>query len=169
MRATHVLATVVITCVTLTGCSSRSHPDFALFKHVPSDRVAKVKSAIKSAGIPNLELPTEFPYPVTLANISSGEPPHRLDIFLGDSTHVIELTAMQATNNAVVSMSSVVTIDESYAKLSDGTKAIYGNNGATSQLVWDKNGVFYQLVSSNSQSHSDLTKQQLVAVASSFQ
>ncbi|MFB5191916.1 DUF4367 domain-containing protein [Alicyclobacillus fastidiosus] len=92
-----------------------------------------------------------------------------MDIFLGDSTHVIELTAMQATNNAVVSMSSVVTIDESYAKLSDGTKAIYGNNGATSQLVWDKNGVFYQLASSNNQSHSDLTKQQLVAVASSFQ
>lgn len=159
---------VTACCILLSGCGNQGNPDYSLFNNVPHDRLAKVKAAVKNSGIHNFELPTKFPYPVTSANIpENGEFPNQVTIYFGNPSHAIELDVHQAPEN-VVSMSSIRFANEVETKLPNGVKALYGYNGAASQLAWDENGVLYILNSMTDKNKPDLNEKQLIDVANSF-
>ena len=161
----------VVICFLVTGCSALNQPDYSLLVHVPAGRVEKVKDAIKHSEIANVQLPTEFPYPVDNANVPNNYfslPPHHFDIYIGNNSHIIVITIQNAPQNAVVSKSSVDMQGESRTKLTNGTPALYGKSESVSQLAWDKNGVSYTISSTTEHNKPDLTEQQLVNVADSF-
>jgi hypothetical protein len=150
-----------------TGWYSTNSLNYSLFKNVPADRVTKIKTEIGQAGVQHFQLPTEFPYSVTSANIpGNGIPPHQIEIYLGNPTHALQIEA-QEVQNTEANTSWITMQDEKETTLSDGTKALYGNNGFTSQLAWVKDHVFYQLLSSTPENKADLTEEQLIQVADS--
>lgn len=155
------------------GCGQQNHPDYAIFKNVPSSEVSSIKKVIQEESINNLELPTVLPYPVTMARCPTPaidpQRKHVITIVLGNSSsgRALELNA-SSNPSKTIHEQTVKLPNEQVTKLSDGTKSLYGSNGHGSQLAWVKNGVLYFIMSVNKQGSSDLTEQQLIYVADSF-
>lgn len=144
--------------------TSLIHPDYSILQRVPESKVSVVKAAVRQSTIRNLELPTWLPYTVTQANVPNGAViEHHVTIYLGDSSEVLSIDAEPAGQNWGINISNAQT-----THLSDGTKVLYGTNGAVSELAWVKNGVFYVLSASKQGNVPDLSEELLIRVAESF-
>ncbi|GMA64950.1 hypothetical protein NZD89_06080 [Alicyclobacillus fastidiosus] len=173
MRFIQLSLISVLTVLMVSGCSSQSHPNYSALKNVPKSQMDALKSAIKKSGLKNLELPTKVPFPLQDARIAHGENlNHNIDIFMGGGKQLEALEESAASVDANATLASVSGVICN-TKLADGTKAYFSNNGSVTQLLWIKNGIFYDIPSSRAganlaESKPDLSKSQLSGIANSF-
>lgn len=152
-----------------------SRPDYSILQNVPKAQASAIKKVIQTEAINNLELPTLLPYTVTAAHCPTPaiDPVrhHTITIYLANTVdgRVLEIQASSTSSNSQIKQNDVSMLNEKITKLADGTVALYGNNGAGSQLAWNRDGVRYVITSSNKQNASDMTEQQLIQAANSFQ
>lgn len=166
----------------ISGCgattATQAHPDYSIFKNVPASKINAIKEVVKKEDIKNLRFPTKMPYEVTLANMPTpaiGPMKHHINYFVGNKQHAFirALSIDASTDKQARIDSNQVTVanNQVVTKLSDGTKALFGNNGAVTQLAWIQDDVLYIIASSKgstTKSEPDLTESQLIQVADSF-
>lgn len=181
MRTKTILASIGLIFL-ISGCGATTathvHPDYSIFKNVPASKVNAIKEVVKKEGIPNLEYPTKVPYKITMANMPSpaiGLMKHHISYFLGykqgSTGRDLGIDANSEKQSSISPNDVTLANNQVVTKLSDGTKALFGNNGAVTQLAWIKNDVLYIMSSSKgtiAKSEPDLTETQLIQVADSF-
>jgi hypothetical protein len=156
----------------VTGCSGQKQSSFSAFQKLPASQLSTFKTELKELPIKNIELPTKLPF--TISNVSivpsifGMKEDLPVPIHVGGGDHGLAIVAAPDSENTPPTTETTGFRHSKVTKLSDGTKAIYGNNGHESMLVWTKDGVEYTLYSSNSQNKPDLTEEQLIQVADSF-
>jgi hypothetical protein len=162
--------------IILTGCSTSAKmtsADLAILKNIPSDQSKQIDEVFRKAKF-SFKVPTNLPFAVSdaradISSISMSTSAQQVELtFLANNKRFIQVVAM----NGETPLSAIETSNKQKTKLSDGTEALYGNNGATSQLFWSKDGVTYSLLSGkddgNKKTVSDLSMDALIKIADSF-
>jgi hypothetical protein len=171
MRAKAILAALGLILL-VSGCATP--PNYSIFKNVSASKLNAIKKVVKEESIRNLDFPTELPYEVTFAGMPkpaiNPALKHYIEYTIGSKQRYLDVQAQSVPKTLTYPSDVAPLMNQVVVKLSDGTKALYGNNGAVSQLIFIKNGVEYTLASGRGgpTSRPDLSKQNLIKVANSF-
>lgn len=168
MRSQIIIVAGVVALLA-SGCGTQQVSRYSALGQLSTSNLNTFKQELNNASIKNVELPTKLPFNVIHVSVTSPQrnsaPPGPQNVLIqySGNNKQLQINIFTHTTTSTVGLHDVKT-----PTLNNGTKAMYGNNGTSSFLVWDQGENDYT-ISLFSQGKPEIASEKvLVGIANSF-